>query len=162
MKKLLISGLVISTLFLATQAQAAAKSERCVAANETQIKGLFDRWNKSLATGSPAEVAKNYAPKSVLLATLSNEPRDTSEEKIEYFTHFLEKKPQGVIDTRNIYLDCNTAVDAGTYTFTLGNGTVVPARYTFTYKYFGKKQGWLITSHHSSMMPEKIAAATTH
>lgn len=161
MKKILISSLILSTLFLTTQAQA-ARSEKCTATNETQIKGLFDRWNKSLATGKPEEVAKNYAPNSVLLATLSNEPRDTSEEKIEYFTHFLEKKPQGVINTRNIYLDCNTAVDAGTYTFTLGNGTVVPARYTFTYKYFGKKQGWLITSHHSSMMPEKIAAAETH
>jgi uncharacterized protein (TIGR02246 family) len=159
MKKLLISSLMLSTLFLAVQAQAATKSEKCTATNETQIKGLFDRWNKSLATGNPAEVVKNYAPNSVLLATLSNEPRDTPEEKAEYFTHFLEKKPQGVIDTRNIYLDCNTAVDAGTYTFTLGNGTVVPARYTFTYKYFGKKMGWLITSHHSSAMPEKVAAA---
>jgi hypothetical protein len=45
-------------------------------------------------------------------------------------------------------------VDAGLYTFTFGaTGQVVHARYTFTYRWEGGK--WLITSHHSSAMPEQ-------
>ncbi|MGO8077651.1 DUF4440 domain-containing protein, partial [Rhizobium leguminosarum] len=41
----------------------------------------------------------------------------------------------------------------GTYTFTLKDGSNVPARYTYTYEF--KDSAWLITSHHSSMLPEK-------
>ena len=95
----------------------------------------------------------NYAPKSILLPTVSNKPRLTIAEKEDYFEHFLQKKPVGKIDVRNIDINCNTAVDAGLYTFTFSDGTQVKARYTYTYKWDGKK--WLITSHHSSAMPEK-------
>ena len=95
----------------------------------------------------------NYAVKSVLLATVSNTPRLTPEEKEDYFKHFLENKPVGKIDSRTIEVDCNTALDTGLYTFTFGNGSQVKARYTYTYKWNGHQ--WLITSHHSSAMPEK-------
>jgi hypothetical protein len=44
-------------------------------------------------------------------------------------------------------------VDAGVYTFTFAKTkAVVKARYTFTYPF--NKNKWLITSHHSSRMPE--------
>jgi hypothetical protein len=112
-----------------------------------------DRWNNSLKTGEPDKVVANYDKKSTLLPTLSNTPRLTPEAKREYFTHFLEKKPVGKIDSRMIEIDCNSAIDTGLYTFTFKDGAVVKARYTFTYKWSGKN--WLITSHHSSAMPEK-------
>ena len=55
---------------------------------------------------------------------------------------------------RSIFLGCNSAVDAGLYTFTFGTtNTTVKARYTYTYAWDGSQ--WLITSHHSSAMPEK-------
>ena len=55
---------------------------------------------------------------------------------------------------RNIELGCNTAWDAGLYTFTFAKtGKVVHGRYTYTYRWDGSQ--WLITSHHSSAMPEK-------
>jgi uncharacterized protein (TIGR02246 family) len=129
-----------------------ARSEVCKRVSEKEIAGLFDRWNASLQTGDPHEVVANYAPKSVLLPTLSNQPRLSAAEKEDYFEHFLQRKPVGVIDWRSIEVDCNTAVDAGLYTFTFGDGSSVKARYTYTYKWTGKQ--WLITSHHSSMMPE--------
>src|SRR5688572_12856461 len=134
--------------------QPAARSEACRATSEQEIAALFDRWNASLQTGDPAKVAANYAAKSILLPTVSNKARLTAAEKEEYFHHFLENKPSGKIDMRMIEIGCNTAVDAGLYTFTFAkNGAVVSARYTYTYRWNGSE--WLITSHHSSAMPEK-------
>jgi uncharacterized protein (TIGR02246 family) len=133
--------------------QALARSESCHAANEQDIASLFDRWNNSLKTGDPKKVVANYATKSILLPTVSNQPRLTPAEREDYFVHFLEKKPVGKIDSRTIEVDCNTAIDAGLYTFTFSDGSQVKARYTYTYKWNGKQ--WLITSHHSSAMPEK-------
>jgi uncharacterized protein (TIGR02246 family) len=130
------------------------RTEACVSATEGDIAALFDRWNNSLKTGDPHMVVANYAPRSILLATVSNKPRITADEKEDYFHHFLEDRPVGQIDSRMIEIGCTSAVDAGLYTFTFGKtGAQVKARYTYTYKWDGKS--WLITSHHSSAMPEK-------
>lgn len=131
-----------------------ASSHMCKNTNEQEIAALFDRWNRSLQTGDAHQVVANYAARSILLPTVSNKPRLTAAEKEDYFQHFLEKRPSGKIDMRFIDIDCNSAVDAGLYTFTFAStGQVVHARYTYTYRWDGAK--WLITSHHSSMMPEK-------
>jgi uncharacterized protein (TIGR02246 family) len=132
----------------------ALRTESCKAASEQEIKALFDRWNRSLQTGDPHKVVANYAERSILLPTVSNKPRLTVAEKEDYFHHFLEDGPSGKIDLRSIELGCNSAVDAGLYTFTFAKtGAVVSARYTYTYRWDGSQ--WLITSHHSSAMPEK-------
>ena len=132
----------------------AAHTESCKATSTAEIEALFDRWNKSLQTLDPKKVVANYAEHSILLPTVSNKPRLTPAEKEDYFVHFLENKPSGKIDMRDIELGCNSAVDAGLYTFTFAKtGDVVHARYTYTYHWDGKQ--WLITSHHSSAMPEK-------
>ncbi|MBO6797165.1 SgcJ/EcaC family oxidoreductase [Maricaulis sp.] len=122
------------------------------ATSET-IAALFDRWNNSLQTGDPKQVVANYAEQSILLPTVSNTPRLTPAEKEDYFVHFLQNKPSGVIDMRQIEISGDIAVDSGLYTFTMGaSGAVVKARYTFVYKWDGTN--WLIISHHSSGMPE--------
>ncbi|VCU72266.1 Calcium/calmodulin dependent protein kinase II Association [Pigmentiphaga humi] len=132
----------------------APHTESCQAVSEQEVAGLFDRWNRSLQTGDPRQVVANYAERSILLPTVSNQPRYTVAEKEDYFHHFLEDRPQGRIDARRIELGCNSAVDSGLYTFTFARtGAVVRARYTYTYRWDGRK--WLITSHHSSAMPEK-------
>jgi hypothetical protein len=114
---------------------------------------LFDRWNQSLQTGDPGKVVANYAERSILLPTVSNKPRLTPAEKEDYFHHFLENRPSGEIDLSWIEIGCNSAVDAGLYTFTFHTtGKKVAGRYSFTYRWDGSK--WLITSHHSSAMPE--------
>ena len=126
----------------------------CKRTTDKEIAALFDRWNQSLQTLEPEAVAANYAPRSILLPTVSNKPRFTNEERIDYFEHFLHNKPVGKIDQRWLSIGCNTAIDAGLYSFTFGTtGQVVHARYTFTYEWDGKQ--WLISSHHSSAMPEK-------
>ncbi|MBO6728317.1 MAG: SgcJ/EcaC family oxidoreductase [Maricaulis sp.] len=122
------------------------------ATSET-IAALFDRWNNSLQTGDPKQVVANYAEQSILLPTVSNTPRLTPAEKEDYFVHFLQNKPSGEIDLRQIEISGDIAVDSGLYTFTMrASGAVVKARYTFVYKWDGTN--WLIISHHSSGMPE--------
>ena len=132
----------------------ASRTESCKVTSEQEITALFDRWNQSLQTGDPHKVVANYAERSILLPTVSNKPRLTPADKEDYFHHFLENRPSGKIDLRSIELGCNTAVDAGLYTFTFAKtGAVVSGRYSYTYRWDGKQ--WLITSHHSSAMPEK-------
>lgn len=150
-----------SAIFLLGCASAPAPSpavapatQACAPVTEQQVAALFDRWNASLATGSPQKVVENYAQGSILLPTVSNKPRLSAAEKVDYFEHFLANAPSGRIDQRFIKLGCNAALDAGLYTFTFARtGAVVKARYTYTYEFSGGK--WLITSHHSSAMPEK-------
>lgn len=128
------------------------RTEKCKPISERKIAALFDRWNESLETLDPHKVAANYAEDAILLPTVSNQPKLTQAEREEYFEQFLLDEPSGKIDLRRIYLGCNVAVDAGLYTFTFGRtGQMVPARYSFTYRWDGEQ--WLITSHHSSAMP---------
>lgn len=130
-------------------------SENCKTASEAEIAALFDRWNQALQTGDPREVVALYAERSILLPTMSNKPRITPSEKEDYFRHFLEKRPSARIDLREIEIGCDMAVDSGLYTFTFaGTGEVVSGRYSFVYRWDGSR--WLIVSHHSSAMPEKI------
>lgn len=150
---LLLALVAIPTL---SCAEVPLHTEVCVAASDKDIAALFDRWNESLKTGDPYKVVANYAPKSVLLATVSSKPRFTVDEKADYFHHFLENQPDGRIDSRTIELDCNLAIDEGHYSFTFKKtGVTVKARYSFTYKWDGKQ--WLITSHHSSRVPAEEA-----
>jgi len=159
MKKTVVLTLLAACAVLAGFASnqpstTSTRTEVCKATSEQEIAALFDRWNQSLQTGDPHKVVANYAEKSVLLPTVSNTPRLNQAQKEDYFKHFLESKPSGRIDSRTIEIGCNSAVDAGLYTFTFAKtGAVVKARYTYTYKWDGNK--WLITSHHSSAMPEK-------
>ena len=135
--------------------QAEARPAECRATDDAEIAGLFDRWNAALATLDPEKVVARYADGSILLPTVSDTPRLTPDARRDYFRMFLTKKPQGRIDTRLIKIGCDTAFDAGVYTFTFGDGSEVQARYTFTYAWSGSD--WLITSHHSSAMPEQTA-----
>lgn len=83
---------------------------------------------------------QTYAPRSILLPTVSKQPRMTSDEKQDYFKHFLENRPVGTIDMRFIKIDCNTALDAGLYTFNVTKtGDKVSGRYSFTYGWDGQQ-----------------------
>lgn len=133
--------------------QALADAQECRQVDEAGIAALFERWNAALKTGEPAKVVDNYAERSVLLPTLSDTPRVSRAEKEDYFVHFLHNHPNGSIDFRFVEIGCNQAIDTGLYTFTFGDGTRVGARYTFVYRWTGSD--WLITSHHSSALPER-------
>ena len=135
----------------------AALQEKCIVAaeaTEQDIAALFDTWNQALRSGDPEKVADLYAERSILLPTLSNTPRLTRAEKVDYFRHFLKHRPSGEIVMRQISIGADIAVDTGLYTFHYATtGESVRARYSFTYGWDG--DGWRIVSHHSSVMPEK-------
>lgn len=156
--KTLAAGVMLALSHTAAWAE---RTEKCAAITEKDVAALFDRWNQSLQTGNPDKVAANYANDALLLPTVSNMPRDTPAEIRDYFVHFLQKRPFGRINERIIKVGCNQALDAGLYTFRLtgqdGKVTEVPARYTFNYVFQAGK--WLISQHHSSMMPEPAVAS---
>ncbi|WP_158780649.1 SgcJ/EcaC family oxidoreductase [Pantoea sp. BAV 3049] len=143
---LMIAGVLTSSVAFAQE------TTTCVKMTEPEVAAMFDRWNDSLKTGDAKTVSENYLSDAVLLPTLSDKARLTDEERIDYFEKFLAKKPVGHIDSRTIRTGCNKAIDTGTYTFTFGDGSTAAARYTFTYSWNGEK--WLISSHHSSAMPQ--------
>ncbi|NUS76244.1 MAG: SgcJ/EcaC family oxidoreductase [Streptomyces sp.] len=125
---------------------------------KAEIAALFDGWNAALRTGDAETVADRYAKDAVLLPTVSNKVRTDRAGIVDYFEHFLQNKPVGKkIETHINVLDKDSALDAGTYRFTLtdkatGEKKVVKARYTYEYE---KRNGeWKIVNHHSSAMPE--------
>ncbi|MEU6306484.1 SgcJ/EcaC family oxidoreductase [Streptomyces chartreusis] len=126
--------------------------------NKKEIAGLFDQWNRALATGDPEQVADLYAKDAVLLPTVSNKVRADRAGIVDYFEHFLANKPVGTkIETHVNVLDHNSAIDAGVYEFALtdpatGEKSTVEARYTYAYEKRGGE--WFIVNHHSSKMPE--------
>ncbi|HCN62795.1 MAG TPA: DUF4440 domain-containing protein [Pseudomonas sp.] len=124
---------------------------------DQEIADLFDRWNRALQTGNANAVIDLYAPNAVLQPTVSNKVRNTPAQIKDYFDHFLQLKPLGQINYREIrQLGSNVAMDSGVYTFTLNEGDgktrQVQARYTFVYERVGSQ--WKIINHHSSAMPE--------
>lgn len=153
-KKTIITAVLLSSLLSTPAIMAMSSSNHiaCVKTNEQEIAALFDRWNASLKSRNPVRVNANYTDNAILLATISNKPRVNSAERIAYFKDFLSKHPVGKIDSHTIKIGCNKAIDTGLYTFTLKDGKKVHARYTFTYRWDGHK--WLISSHHSSVLPE--------
>ena len=156
-------GLVAITAVLAaatvgcTSVASAGDQESGDQPTETEIAALFDEWNTALQTGDAEAVADRYAPDAVLLPTASAQIRTTRDGIVDYFEHFQENDPVGEkSETVVTVLDENTAVDAGTYVFTLtdpetGEVREVTARYTYAYE---KIDGdWLIVNHHSSATP---------
>jgi uncharacterized protein (TIGR02246 family) len=127
------------------------------------IHDLFLKWNITLQTGTPEDMAKLYAEDGILIPTVSNDVRENREEVADYFKHFQQLKPNGFITEEHIQiLGDNLAVNSGTYTFAVfkdGKVQLVPARYTYVYEKIGNE--WLIKDHHSSKMPEPVAALTS-
>ncbi|MDQ0750146.1 uncharacterized protein (TIGR02246 family) [Streptomyces africanus] len=128
-------------------------------ATKAQVLGLFDQWNAALQTGDPQKVADLYAKDAVLLPTVSDNVRTDRAEIVDYFEHFLRKKPAGTkVESVVNVLDRDTAIDTGVYEFALtdhetGAKSTVKARYTYAYE--KQPNGtWLIVNHHSSKMPE--------
>merc|ERR1712127_698341 len=128
---------------------------------ETEVRSLFNLWNDALATKDPVQVAKRYSKAGVLLPTVSDVPRTDHPGIVDYFANFLKGEPQGEILSGDILVGTNWAQDAGIYEFTMGTtGAKVKGRYTFVYVFEDGK--WMISQHHSSVMPEGTKPQPIH
>ena len=120
---------------------------------EQEVKDLFQLWNDALLTEDPDKVAQRYAKKSVLLPTVSDLPRTNYDLIKDYFVNFLQKQPSGEILESYVTIGENWCSDVGIYEFTMRkNGAKVKGRYTFVYVF--EDGEWMISHHHSSVMPE--------
>lgn len=142
----------LPTTLLACALQAQAAPVGCHALDHAQALGLFKQWNDSLRSREAANVAALYSDDAVLLPTGSKTPRLSPEARADYFRHFLRDGPSGSLDSYYLQPGCNVATLVGLYTFLFADtGKSVAARYTFTYRFDGQR--WLISHHHSSLLP---------
>lgn len=117
------------------------------------IEDLFETWNAALLTGNPDEITRLYAPDAILLPTASNQVRHTPAEICDYFTGFMARRPAGTINESNTRtLTDHLVSNSGVYTFDLGDGSRLVARFSFLYR--KRDDRWQIIEHHSSAMPE--------
>jgi uncharacterized protein (TIGR02246 family) len=126
---------------------------------ESEVKDLFQVWNKALATLDPDQVAACYSKKTApcLLPTVSDIPRTDYASIKAYFVDFCKMEPQGEILESYVTIGHNWAMNDGIYEFTMGaTGDKVKARYSYVYTF--EDGEWKITHHHSSQMPEEIVA----
>jgi uncharacterized protein (TIGR02246 family) len=125
----------------------------CVPATLRLADDLFERWNEALRSGNPKRVSQCYAEDAELLPTVSNVPRLSRIAIQDNFEYFLQKKPLGKINQRNVKLGCNKIADAGIYTFHIIDASkteYVPARCTFVYE---NRDGEWLVHHHYSLVP---------
>jgi uncharacterized protein (TIGR02246 family) len=136
---------------------AEARTKSCPAVSEADVAAQFDRFNAAWATKNPDTVTALFTKDATLLATVSNEERETPAEIRDYFVSFLKGSPVGTINTSTIVIDCNTAKRSGEWTVRLTNdkgvASDVLARYSFLYAWDGKD--WKIAHLHSSVRPPK-------
>ena len=124
--------------------------------SEADIHAALRHWTEALGSGQgELPVVALYSPDAILLATFDPKPL-TSRADITGYFHKLTQNPhlQATIQTEKIDLFADGGVDSGLYTFSYRKGDEevrVPARFTFVFR--RTPAGWLIVSHHSSVLP---------
>jgi len=113
-------------------------------------------WASAFNTCNSAKAAALYDSEAVLWGTVSPTLITSSPGVQQYFERVCASnpKPRVVLGEQHIRIYGDTAVNSGTYTFTVfpgGQPIQVAARLSFTYRKNGGQ--WLIVDHHSSALP---------
>jgi hypothetical protein len=124
---------------------------------KAEIHAALLKWTRALASGQGGKpVAALYAGNAILLATFAPEPLITPAAIAAYFRRLTAKPDlRATVEREWIDLFGDGAADTGLYTFSYREGgkeVRVPARFTFVYRKTAR--GWLIVSHHSSVVPQ--------
>jgi len=124
--------------------------------NGSEVEDLFGMWNAALESGSAGAVVSLYADDAVLIPTTTQQIRVGRTRIQEYFADFLPRyRPRAWITQENPRHLQSIRWNSGLYSFEFragpGSPRTVEARFTFVYQLFGNR--WLITQHHSSVIP---------
>lgn len=140
----------------ATLAAAACQSLPSVDVSQTEVAAATQRWANAFNDCDSQRAAALYDGTAVLWGTVSPTIISSATGVAQYFERACASRPQPkvVFGEQKIRIYGDTAVNSGTYTFTVfpaGQARELPARYSFTYRKLGGQ--WLIVDHHSSLMP---------
>ncbi len=125
---------------------------------EAQVHKIYYQWTHAIeaAKGNPQPVVALYAPKAILLATLSPLPLTTTSELNAYFTKLTSNKNL-TVETKQILTQIypHIAINSGVYIFHFidKNNQPVSLKARFSFVYHESHGQWLIVNHHSSVMP---------
>jgi hypothetical protein len=122
----------------------------------SEIQDLFSMWNAALESGSADAVASLYADDAVLIPTTTQQIRVGRARIQEYFVKFIpDFRPRAWITESYPQHQHTIRWNSGLYSFEFragpGSPKMVRARFTFVYQLFVDR--WLITQHHSSVIP---------
>jgi hypothetical protein len=153
-----VTAVAVLAAFSAWPSAGWSRTTRPLAVCEVQdVQRLLAKWGSALARSTPQDpspVVNTYAPvKGTLVPTCANGP-DIGHDAIRgYFEGFLVNKPIVTFGNPTIGGDCRIAFASGLYSFKLGDGRELQARYTYVF------QHGLIIQHHSSLQPQPPGAA---
>ena len=121
-------------------------------------------WARAFNTCNAEGAAALYQPDAMLWGTVSSTITSGRAGVQKYFERVCSspQPPQVSFGEQHVRTYGDTAINSGTYTFTVmvqGQPRPFPARYSFTYR---KASGqWLIADHHSSALPAPPAPAAS-
>ena len=140
---------------LAFAQRALAQSPRKAARVADEIVHLRAEWAKDLRAKQLDQIAALYAPDAILLSTFDPKPLETPAQIAAYFQKLTQNlNLKATVQTEKIHAFADGGVDSGLYIFSYtkdGKEVRVPARFTFVFH--RNPTGWLIVSHHSSVVP---------
>jgi hypothetical protein len=122
-----------------------------------RIIDACDEWASALRSKYVDSIVRLYNDNVVLIGTFATSIVNEKEYIKNYFMHLMKKEKLDVAFNNdfNIRFYGDIVINSGTYIFSWvenNNKIVVPARFTFVYKYsYGN---WEIIEHHSSMIPK--------
>lgn len=125
--------------------------------NETLVRSALQAWATAFNDCNAERTAALYAPDAVLWGTMSAALICSPEGIREYFERAFAAGTPPTVALGELFvarMQGECAMCSGTYTFTVdvqGQSRSLPARFSFAYRTAG--QGWLVVSHHSSLMP---------
>ena len=147
-------GAILATVFLAACATA-GESRDDGARRNREVAEATAAWVAAYNSRDPARITALYDAEATFWGTSSPTIRTDPASIADYFKD-AGKRPDArvAITDQHIRVIGDTAVNAGTYTFTDvrdGKNVANPARFTFVFR--SRAGRWTIAHHHSSRVP---------
>ena len=134
---------------------------------ELEVTNFVSKWLRKVESGGvnsniidevfgndySQDILNLYAKEATLVSTIGDVIYIGRDEIKGYFENFLKLEPIGTLKSLSVQLFREIAVANGTYSFAMGSGDVVDARFTYVLR----KEGGVIkiATHHSSSQPEQ-------